>query len=74
MGAALADDEAPDGCPTDRARLSLPIIHPEIILEISAAIDPIKAGPVAEDAFLQGGLDGGMELLGLPGTDRIRQY
>ena len=43
----LADHQACDGSPAYRAGLPLASIDPEMILEISAPIDPIDTGAIA---------------------------
>ena len=53
MRPALAYDNALDLCSTDKTSLSIPSIDPEMVLKIPAAIDPVYAGPIALDAFLQ---------------------
>ena len=74
MRAALTYNELLNGCPTNRARFSLPIIHPKIILKVAAAIDPVEAGAVAEDAFLEGGLNRGVQAFGLFSRDGIGEH
>ena len=53
MRSALADNELLDLGAADRTRLALATINSKMILKIAAAIDPVYAGAVAADAFLQ---------------------
>jgi len=53
MCATLTNDQALDQRPTNRAGLTFPIIHAEVILELSTAIDPVDAGPATADTLLQ---------------------
>ena len=53
MRSALANDDALDCGTANRAGFALAAINPEMVLEISATIDPVYAGAVAADAFLQ---------------------
>ena len=72
MRAALADDYALDDRPADRAGLALAAIHPEMVLEIPAAVDPVYAGPVPPNALFQHLPDGHPKSPGLFDCDRIR--
>lgn len=58
MGAALADPDSFDRRAAVRAGLAGAAIGPEGVLKASAAVDPINAGPIAEDALLQDGTNG----------------
>jgi hypothetical protein len=73
MCAALTNDDPFDVCSTDRAGFSSPIVNSKMILIFSAAIDPIKGGAVAANAFLQDAADRSMQPLGLAHRDRIRR-
>ena len=53
MRSALADDNALDFRPANRAGLALTAIDPEMVLEIPAAVDPVDAGTVPADSFHQ---------------------
>ncbi len=72
MGAALADNDALDLGPADGAGLAGPPIHPEMILELSTAVDPIDARAIVADAFLQHFPDGHPEDLGFVDRHRVR--
>ena len=50
MGATLPNNNAPDRGSADRARAALALVHAEMILEVSAAVDPIDAGAVVAQA------------------------
>jgi len=54
MCAALPDQDALDVSPTGWAGLTLASINGKMVLEITSAVDPVDAGPIAADAFLQG--------------------
>ena len=58
MRPPLADHQARDGRPTDRAGFPCPPIDPEVVLEISPTIDPVDTGSVATDALAQGRANG----------------
>ncbi len=73
MGATLTYDEPLNRRPTNRARFSLPIIHPKIVLEVAAAVHPVKARAVAQDALLQRSLNGGVQAFGFLPRHRIRE-
>ena len=53
MRSALANHDPLDCGAANRTGFALTAIHPEMILKIAAAIDPVYAGAVAADAFLQ---------------------
>ena len=53
MCAALAHPDALDGRPADPAGLLGALVHKEVILEITAAVDPIDAGPMMVNTCLQ---------------------
>jgi hypothetical protein len=53
MCAALPNNQALYFCTTNRAGLTLAIVHAEIILELTTAIDPVYTGAIAANAFLQ---------------------
>jgi len=53
MCAALTDSHALNFCAACRAGFSFTIIHAKMILEFTAAIDPIDGGAIAANAFLQ---------------------
>jgi len=53
MSAPLADYNALDRCLTIIARFSGALINLEVILEIAAAVDPIDAGSIAVNTFLE---------------------
>ena len=65
MGASLSDYNPLDKCSTIRAWLTGTLINLEMILKITAAIDPIYAGAVGTDAVLQGLAYGAPQVLGL---------
>lgn len=58
MRSPLADHQAFNGRPANRAGFPLPSIYSKMILELTPAIYPIDAGPIAADAFTQGRADG----------------
>ena len=72
MRPALAYDQPLDLRAANRAGLSLAVVHPEIILEFAAAIDPVNGRAVAADAFLQNLTDRFMQRLSLLLRHRIR--
>ncbi len=72
MCSALADHHALDFSPAYGAGLTLAAIDPEMVLEITAAVDPIYTGPVTTDAFLQHLPDSRPKIPGLFNCDRIR--
>ena len=72
MSPALADDNALDFRSANGAGLALTAIDPEMILEITAAVDPVYTGPVTLDTFLQHLPDGYPEDLSLFNCDRVR--
>ena len=53
MGAALTDRDAPDGCAAARAGFSAALVDLEVVLEVSAPVNPVDAGALAADALLQ---------------------
>ena len=53
MRAALPDDDLFDRGTTNRAGLTAAAVCPEMVLKIAAAVDPVDAGAVAANAFLQ---------------------
>lgn len=57
MGSTLAYEYPLDKCPALRAGLPGALVNTEIVLKIAAAVDPIDAGPIAADAFIQGFAD-----------------
>ena len=65
MRTALTDDDLLNGGSTDRAGLAFTVVHAEIILKITTAIDPIETGPVMLDTSEQDGLNGRLEPGGL---------
>ena len=71
MCPALADDNALDFRSADGAGLALTAIHAEMVLEITAAVDPVNAGTVSANSFLQHLPDGHPEDLGFFFGDRI---
>jgi len=71
MGAALTDNDALDFRPADRAGLALTAIHPEMVLEITAAVDPVNTRAVPADPFLQHFPNGHPQDLGFFQRDRI---
>lgn len=52
MRAALADHQPLDEAAAARAGLPLATIYLKLVLELSAAVDPINAGSVALNALL----------------------
>ena len=52
MSPALADNNPLNFCAANGAIFALTAVNPEMILEITATVDPIYAGPVASDALL----------------------
>ena len=52
MRPALSDQDALDGCITNRAGITSTLVDAEIILKIASAVDPIDAGPLAMDSIL----------------------
>lgn len=65
MGAPLTDDEPDDLCATGGAGFSCAVIHPKMVLEFTAAIDPINGSAVATDTFPQYFADRFMQRLSL---------
>jgi len=65
VGAALADDKPLDGCAALRARLASTLVDAEIILKITAAVNPVDAGALAVNALLQDLADATPQALGL---------
>ena len=63
MRAALADDNFLNGRATGWAGLACAVVNAEVILKISAAIDPIKAGSIVFDARHQDSLNGSVQTL-----------
>ncbi len=57
MRAALTYRQFYDLGSTHKTGRAFAVVHAKIILKLTAAIDPIDAGAVAADAFLQHGLD-----------------
>lgn len=53
MGAALTYDDALNFGSADRTRFSCPVIHTKVILEFTAAIDPVDGCAVAADALTE---------------------
>ena len=53
MSAALTHHDPFDGSPAHRASFSFSSIDTELILEIAAAVNPVDAGSIASDPFLQ---------------------
>ena len=53
MRSALADYDPLDRGTTNRAGFALTAVHPEMVLEIATAVDPVYTGAVTADAFLQ---------------------
>lgn len=53
MGAALAYNKPLDGCAALRARLASTLVDAEIILKVTAAVNPIDACALAVNTFLQ---------------------
>ena len=49
MGAALTDDNPLDGGSTSVTRFISPLVNLKLILEITAAVNPIDAGAVGFD-------------------------
>jgi hypothetical protein len=52
MSAALTNNHTFDVCATHRTGFAYPVIDPEMVLILAAAIDPIKGRAVAANAFL----------------------
>jgi len=69
---ALADDDAFDPASANRTGLSLTAVYPEMILKITAPVDPVYAGPIPPDSFFQCPPDGRPQDPGLFDGDRIR--
>jgi hypothetical protein len=53
MCSALAYNDALDDRPTHGTGLALTSIDPEMILEVTAAINPVNAGSITENTFRQ---------------------
>ena len=53
MSATLAYNDTLNFRPANGAVFALPSIHPEMVLEVAAAVDPIDTGAVPADAFLE---------------------
>ena len=53
MTGTLADHLALNRCSTHKAGFTCALVDTEVILEISSAIDPVKAGAVSSDAFFE---------------------
>ena len=65
MRTALTDDKFLDDRATNRTKFSFPIIHAKMILELAAAINPVKARTVAADSLLQCGADSCVQVFSL---------
>ena len=55
MGAALPNHDALDGGIAFRAGQTGPLVHTKMVLEIAAAVNPVNAGAVTADAFVEHG-------------------
>ena len=73
MRPALANDYALDKCSALRTGLPGTMVCTEIVLKITAAVNPIDAGPISADAFLQGGTNAKPQRLGLLRGNRLRR-
>jgi hypothetical protein len=62
MRSALANDQPLNFRPADRTRLARPTVDTEMVLEFSAAKDPVYTGTVVFDALLQSTADGAVQL------------
>src|SRR5262245_45793920 len=69
--AALTNDHSLNRRAADGAGLALTVVHPKIILILTAAIDPINGCAVAADAFLQDLADRFVQRLSLSRRHRI---
>lgn len=57
MRTPLCNHDLFDPRPTPGAGLTLSTVHPEPVLMVPATVDPIDAGPIVAEAFLEGGPD-----------------
>jgi hypothetical protein len=53
IGAALTDDYPQDGCPTVFTGIPILFIHPKVILVVPSTINPVNAGSIMPDSFLE---------------------
>ncbi len=51
MRSTLAEGDTFDGCAAADAGITVSLIHLEVILKITPAVNPINAGSIAFDAF-----------------------
>ena len=65
MCATLPNDDLLNLCTTDRAGCAFAVVHSKIILELTAAIRPIKGCAIATDAGPQNLADRFMQRLSL---------
>lgn len=65
MRAALTDNQPLDFCSAGRAGFAGAPVDAEMILELTAAVNPVNAGAVASDAFLERFPDRGPQMRGL---------
>ena len=72
MCTALTDDDPFDLCAAVGTGFAFTIIHPKVILEFSAAIDPVNGCAVSPDAFPEDFADRFAQRLGLTLRHRIR--
>ena len=52
MGAALPDHDTLDVCATGGAGLAVALVHAEMVLEFTAAVDTIYTGSIAYDPLI----------------------
>ena len=71
MCAALSDENAFDFCPANVAAFAGALVDLEVILEAAPAVDPIDAGAVAADAFLQNIAHSHQEAFGVISTEAV---
>lgn len=70
MRSTLTDRDAFDRCAAVFTRFSFAVVHPKIVLEFSATVDPVDGRAVAADAFLQYVADRVMQTFSLFRRDR----
>src|SRR5215207_2192343 len=78
MSTALANEDSDDVCPADRTGFPCPVIYPEIVLKLTAAVDPIDRRAIAANALLQNPADRFVQRLslfyrdGIGGSQRVQ--
>jgi hypothetical protein len=63
--ASLPDDDAADAGATDGTGFPSSLVHPEVILEIASAVNPVEAGAVVAQTLAQSGANASPQTPGL---------